>query len=400
MDIRQKKRISLVLGGGGIKAAAFHIGVCLALKQKGFVFAGGPLELTRHKFPEDMPMTIRMYIGSSAGAFVASILAAGFDVESLVNAFLVGSGENVPFADQRLRYLKPLNYRHIFNVSGNNLLKIIPTSLLKKSVISGGLESMFKNSFKMNGLFTTRGLEKYLRENVLVDNEFHQLGVGLYIIATQLNHTRQAIFGPFKESTKTSSHKYVNYSTISDAVACSTALPPVFAPYPVKRPDGKDIYYYDGEIRNTLSATLASELGADLVIASYSVQPYHYTPEMGSLHQYGIPVILNQALYQVIQQKISRTIEWQSQLKQIYKSLDQYFIDKKLPEEHRDKVLEIIRNRVNYRPEVDYVYIAPRPQNHEMFFVDHFSLNPKILEKIVKSGFKSAVSAMKQWNIS
>lgn len=399
MNIREKKKIALVLGGGGIKAAAFHIGVCLALKQKGFQFAGGPQELTRHKFPDGSPLTIRMYIGSSAGAFIASILAAGFDVESLVNAFQVGSGSDIAFSDQRLRYLKPLSYRNIFHLSRNNLLKFIPTSLLKKSVVTGGLESLLKNSFKMNGFFSAKGLEKYLRENVLVDNEFHQLGVGLYIIATQLNHTRQAVFGPFKESTKTSSHKFINYATISDAVACSTSLPPVFAPYPITRPDGKELYFYDGEIRNTLSAGLASELGADLVIASYSVQPYHFTPEMGSLHEYGIPVIINQALYQVIQQKISRSIDWQSAMKQIYKSVDQFFIDKKLPEEDRLKILEIIRNRLNYRPEVDFLYISPRPQNYEMFFIDHFSLSPAILEKIVRFGFKSAVSALKQWKI-
>ncbi len=399
MDIRRKKKIALVLGGGGIKAAAFHIGVCLALKQKGFKFAGGPVELTRHKFPDNDPMTIRMYIGSSAGAFIASVLAAGFDVESLVNAFQVGSGSDIAFSDQSIRYLKPLNYRHIFHLSGSNLWKFFPTALLKKSVVTGGIEALLKNTFKMNGLFSTRGLEKYLRENVLVDNEFHQLGVGLYIIATQLNHTRQAVFGPFKESTKTSSHKFINYSSISDAVACSSALPPVFAPYPITRPDGKELYFYDGEIRNTLSAGLASELGADLVLASYSVQPYHFTPEMGSLHEYGIPVLLNQALYQVIQQKISRSIDWQSAMRQIYKSVDQFFIDKKLPEQDRLQLLEIIRQRLNYRPEVDFLYIAPRPQNYEMFFIDHFSLNPQILEKIVRFGFKSAFAALKQWRL-
>ena len=41
MDIQKKKKISLVLSGGGIKAAAFHIGACLALREKGFTFTGG-----------------------------------------------------------------------------------------------------------------------------------------------------------------------------------------------------------------------------------------------------------------------------------------------------------------------------------------------------------------------
>ena len=72
MNIQKKKKIALVLSGGGIKAAAYHIGVCLALKEKGFVFAGGPKELVRQKFVEakipNLPSapTIRLYVGSSA----------------------------------------------------------------------------------------------------------------------------------------------------------------------------------------------------------------------------------------------------------------------------------------------------------------------------------------------
>ena len=399
MQWKNKRKIALVLGGGGIKAAAFHIGVCLALREKGFRFAGGPMELVRHKYPEDQPMTVRMYVGSSAGAFVASILAAGYDTESLINAFQLGSGSDPTFQDRTLRYLRPLSYRDIFSVNGKNIVRFIPDALWKSSLVSGGLEALIKNSFKLNGLFTTKGLERYLREDVLVDNEFAKLGVELYITATQLNHTRQALFGPFKESSKTSTHKYINYASISEAVACSTALPPVFAPTAVTNLNGKDIMYYDGEIRSTLSVPLAAEFGADLVLASYSTQPYHYNDEMGSLHTYGIPVIINQALYQVIQQKIVRNIEWQSQLKQIYKAIDQYCKDSKISEIHREQILEMIRQRLNFRPDVDYIYIHPRPQNHEMFFVDHFSLSPSILDRIVRIGFKSALSALKSRDI-
>jgi hypothetical protein len=70
-----------------------------------------------------------------------------------------------------------------------------------------------------------------------------------------------------------------------------------------------------------------------------------------------------------------------------------------LPDVHREKILEIIRNRVDYKSNVDYVYIHPRPQNYEMFFADHFSLNRDILEKIVRIGFKSAIAALRTHNI-
>lgn len=396
---KQKKKIGLVLSGGGIKAAAFHIGVCLALKEKGFKFAGGPKELVRYNDSQEEPMTIRLYVGSSAGAFVSSVLAAGYDIESLVNAFQIGAGEKPKFDPTDLKSLKPIGYRHIFWMSGSSYMRFLPESFLEKNLWAGGFEAFLKRGFKLNGLFSTKGLEKYLRKYVLIENEFNRLGVELYVVATQLDHTRKAIFGNFKESFKTESSQYIHYASISDAVASSTALPPVFSPYMIPNPQGKEIQYYDGEIRETLSSHIAADHGCDLVISSYSVQPYHYDEEFGSLIKYGIPVILNQALYQVIQQKISKHIEWQKNLDQIYSAIDGYFRKNDLPPEHRDKILSIIRDRVKYNPDVDYIYIHPRAQDHEMFFVDHFSLNPKILEQVVKIGFKSAIQTLRRHGI-
>jgi predicted acylesterase/phospholipase RssA len=398
MRIKEKKKVALVLSGGGIKAAAFHLGVCLALQEKGFKFSGGTKELVRQKHNEKDPMTIRLYVGSSAGAVIASILASGYSIESLINAFQVGSGSKPSYDKSDLRYLKPLTYRDIFNLNSSGLLKFIPRTLMEKTLVTGGVESLLKNGLKLNGLFSTKGIEAYLRKEVFIDNEFSRLGVELFIVATQLNHSRKAVFGNFPESTKTSSTKYINYTPISEAVAASTSLPPVFAPYGIKRPDGKEIFYYDGEIRDTLSTHVAADHGADLVIASYSIQPYHYTEEMGSLHRYGIPMIMNQALYQVVQQKIAKHIQYGSDVRAIYNAVDGYFRQANLPDEHRRKILEIIEHRVNYRPEVDYIYISPRPQNYEMFFVDHFSLNPEILARIVRIGFKSAVNVLRQFD--
>ncbi len=395
MRLKDKKKIALVLSGGGIKAAAFHLGVCLALQEKGFKFAGGTKEMVRQRFDDKDPLTIRLYVGSSAGAFVASILAAGYSVESLINAFQLGSGTTPTFEKSDLRYLKPLSYRDIFNLNSSGLLKFIPRTLMEKALVTGGVESFLKNGLKLNGLFSTKGLETYLRKEVFLDNDFARLGVDLFIIGTQLNHTRKAIFGNFPESYKTENTKYINYASISEAVAVSTSLPPVFSPYGIKRPDGKVLHYYDGEIRDTLSTHVAADYGADLVISSFSIQPYHYTKEMGSLHNYGIPLIANQALYQVVQQKIARHIQYKNDIRCIHNTVNQYFKDHNLPDEDRKKVLEIIEEKSNYRPEVDYIYISPRPQNYEMFFVDHFSLNPEILARIVRIGFKSGINALR-----
>jgi predicted acylesterase/phospholipase RssA len=75
VGIRGKKKPALVLSGGGIKAAAFHAGVCLALKEKGFRFAGGTKDEVDHHHHDHR--TIATYVGSSAGAIVTSFLASG-----------------------------------------------------------------------------------------------------------------------------------------------------------------------------------------------------------------------------------------------------------------------------------------------------------------------------------
>jgi predicted acylesterase/phospholipase RssA len=398
MRLSEKKKIALVLSGGGIKAAAFHLGVCLALREKGFSFAGGSPEDVQMKYSDDR-MTFKVYVGSSAGAVITTFLAAGYSVEAIIDAFERGSATDLrKFTKRKKVYarLKPITYRDMFALNGGNFVKFIPNVLRRNSIVTGGLEALIKNGFKINGLFTTKGIERYMRTHVLRDNRFSSLGVPLYIVSTQLNHSRKVVFGNFPETIKEKSIKYANYATISDAVAASASLPPVFAPYGIRNQKGKELQFFDGEIRETLSTHVAADAGADLVISSYSVQPYHYTPVMGSLHNYGIPLIINQALYQVVQQKIEKHIEHQQQISSIMSAVEGYFKQAGLPDEHKDKLIDILSKRVNHKPGVDYVYIHPSPQDHEMFFVDHFSLNPEILGRIVHIGFRAALQVLRK----
>jgi predicted acylesterase/phospholipase RssA len=397
--LREKKKIGLVLSGGGIKAAAFHVGVCLALKEKGFHFAGGSKEVVRKNFPDDQPMTIRLYVGSSAGSFVSAILSAGYTMEALSHAFELGAGVTPRHHSNSFKHLRALGYRDIFSLNSRSILKSFPLTLLRSNLAQGGFEALVKERFRINGFFNTKKIERYLRDYALSHNEFNQLGVELFVVGTELNHSRKVIFGPFEHGTKDEKVRYHTIAKISEAVAASTSLPPVFAPYSLPSNTGKEFFVYDGEIRETLSTHVASDHGCDLIISSSSMQPYHYNEDIGSLHQYGIPMIINQALYQVVQQKVESHIQHKADIKAIYNAVDGYFKQANLPEEHREKVLEIIAKRVNYKPQVDYIYISPKAENHEMFFADHFSLNPKVLERIVRIGFRSAISHLRQHDL-
>lgn len=394
----EKKKIALVLSGGGIKAAAFHLGVCLALREKGFKFAGGSPEDVKLRY-EDEKMTFRVYVGSSAGAVITTFLASGYSIEAVIDAFERGAASDLKRLVRNrteVERLKPITYRDIFALNGGNFVNFIPNILRRQSIVTGGLEALIKNGFKINGLFTTRGIERYFRTQVLKENSFASLGVDLFIVSTQLNHSRKVVFGNFPETHKEKHIEYANYASISQAIAASASLPPVFAPYGIRNHKGKELFFFDGEIRETLSTHVAADAGADLVISSYSVQPYHFTPAMGSLHHYGIPLIINQALYQVVQQKIEKHIEHQQNISGIMSAIDGYFRKNGLPSEHRDKLLEVVANRVKFKPGVDYIYIHPSPQDHEMFFVDHFSLNPEILGRIVHIGFRAALQVLRK----
>ncbi|HMN67904.1 MAG TPA: patatin-like phospholipase family protein [Bdellovibrionales bacterium] len=401
MKLGDKRRIALVLSGGGVKAAAFHIGVCLALREKGFKFGGGGSARDRLEF-ENKSLTFTIYVGSSAGSVVAAFLAAGHSIDAIIEAFTRGVGiDALTRPGSKNSYLKPISYRDIFalNIGAASTARLLPRLFRKRLAVSGGLEALLKEAFKVNGVFSTRNIERYIRNHVLTENDFKKLGAELYIVATQLNHSRKVVFGPYDETVKQKEIKRANYAKVSEAVAASAALPPFFAPYGIANQSGKEIFYFDGEIRDTLSTHVAAERGADLVIASYSIQPYHYTPEMGSLHEYGMPLIFNQALYQVVQKKIESHIRHQQDVRGMIKAVQGYMRERKIDEEHITKLTDILITRTHFNPAVDYIYIHPRPQDYEFFFYDHFSLNPKVLSGIVRTGFKSAMNTLRAYNI-
>lgn len=401
MKLSNKKKPALALSGGGFKAAAFHIGVCLALKEKGFRFAGGTHEEVAQNFP-DNSMTFKTYIGSSAGSNISAYLASGYSIEAIIQAFVkdFDSNQTQLQKDPIKKPLITMRYRDIFslNVDAGSPSRLIKGFFKEKPTILGTIEAFVKRSFQINGVFTTDALEKYFRTEVLSDNDFSKLGVNLYIIATQLNHSRKVIFGSYEKVFKEKHVKYANYATISQAIAASTALPPAFSPYEIINNKGKKIHFFDGEIRDTLSTHVADDNGCDLVIASYSIQPYHYNKSVGSLHQYGIPLIVNQALYQLVQQKIDTHRKHRSEVKNIINSVHHYLSQINLKKEEKEKVMQIILEQTEFRPNVEYIYIHPSPEDHEMFFADHFSLKPAILQRITKIGFKSAMKILRKYS--
>jgi predicted acylesterase/phospholipase RssA len=402
---RTKIRFSksgLVCSGGATKAAAFHIGVCLALRDKGFSFVGGraepPYDVNACVYPAPRyhPHQISTYVGSSAGSLISTMLASGIGIESIINSFSKDTNFSIP---GNHREIPKINYRDILSISWPKPKSILK-SFQKTSVFSRTMESMVLRNLRLPGIFSTRGLANYLIKNILPTNHFHELRPDLFVVGTQLDHSRKIIFGRYgTEKTFDEYCQYASNALISDSVAASMSLPPIFAPYLVHHEAGKERYYIDGEIRETLSTHVAKENECDLILCSYTHQPYHFKEEIGSLYLYGIPAIAIQAVYQAIEQKIYGAKKSHEQKVTTLKVVKEFFESRKYPAEDLQELSKILQDKLEFKVNLNYIYIHPEAKDREMFFGDHFTLNPGILQNVVTIGYKRAMAELRKYDL-
>jgi predicted acylesterase/phospholipase RssA len=415
IQIASKRKIAFVCSGGATKAGAFHLGVALALQEQGFRFYGGVngapqpvsastgLGASPSRVPG--PMDISTYVGSSAGSIISSYLASGFSLDNVFNSFLgrkpTDPADCIPKVLPRLTYQKMFKLRP--GLAKEQLSQFVFFGKLLNSLLAGNWEALFQLDWiKAQGVFSTHGLEEFMREEVLPSNRFQDLMADLFIVATQLNHSRKVVFG--KYSYQPPPHdltcQYDNDVGISDACAASVALPFIYAPYPIKNKNGKIIYYIDGEIRDTLSTHVAIDAGADLVIASHTHQPYHFHRDTGSLTDHGLSSILIQSIYLLIEQKINNHIHNKETQRSAINAVEKYCKSHGVSPEHIRGILETLETELHHRRDVDTIYIHPSPTDSQMFFGEHFSLGPKKLWDIVKSGFKSAIETLRRYEFA
>lgn len=396
IQIGPKKKVAFVCSGGAAKAGAFHLGVALALQEQGFRFTGG-LKTTEDSLnlPPDL-LRISAYVGSSAGSIISSYLASGFTLEEIFDSFL-GNSSRLP----RLSYPKMFKFR--LELAKEQFRQFMTIRKMFGNLVDGKWDTVLDmNWLKMTGLFSTSGIEQYLREEVLPSNRFEDLAADLFIVGTQLNHSRKVVFGKyhFKPPEEDKGCYYSNEAAISDACAASTALPFVYSPYKITGKDDVPIYYIDGEIRDTLSTHVAEDAGADLIIASHTHQPYHFTPAIGSLTEMGLPAILVQAIYLLVEQKINNHIRHRDNQRRAIDAVSRYCRQEGVDDSVRKRICGILEAELHHRMEVDTIYIHPRPNDSRMFIREHFSLAPKKMAEIVKSGFKAAIDVLRKYQFS
>lgn len=404
---RTKSRVeftkaALVCSGGATKAAAFHIGVCLALRDKGFSFVGGKSEegteinSIPYPRPKYHPQQIATYVGSSAGALITTLLASGIPVESLINSFTSDINFRIPGDFQEI---PKIQYRDMLRINWPRPSAILK-SFRQSPILGRTIESFILKNLRLPGLFSTAGIAKYLQDHVLPTPHFHELKPDLFIVGTQLDHSRKIIFGRYStEKTYDEYSQYASNATIYDAVGASLSLPPIFAPYKVKHGPDKTRYYIDGEIRETLSTHVAKENGCDLLICSYTHQPYHYREEIGSLVHYGMPAIVIQALYQAIEQKVYAAKRAHENKTVVLQTVREFFKTKKYPEEDLAELSKLLSERTDFNEKLNYIFIHPEAKDKQMFFGDHFTLNSTTLQEVVTIGYKRAMAELRKYEL-
>jgi predicted acylesterase/phospholipase RssA len=204
-----------------------------------------------------------IYVGTSAGAFVSSLLAAGMTPEEMSR--IVNRQVPTPFRDVDLNQLLRPNYADFLTRSMVMPLKLIglgrslagrwrEVSLM--DVVTGLAEAL------PPGLYTGTGIEQYVgqlfRESGRTD-DFRLLEPELYLTGTDLDTCDRIVFGG----------EGWDDVPISKAVSASTALPMVYKPVDIK---GRQ--FIDGGIRSTTNVDIAVEQGAKFIVVINPLVPY------------------------------------------------------------------------------------------------------------------------------
>jgi NTE family protein len=237
-----------VLGGGGFTGGVYEIGALRALDLLA-------VNRTVNQFD--------VYVGTSAGSFVAALTANGVTPEEMMR--VVNQQVPTPFRDvDRGTLMRPnalefaqsaaLLPLRMLGLTRNVLTQLRATSAIDLAV---GLAEALPS-----GLYDGRGIEEYMGA-VLSDpdraNDFRLLENELYLTATDLDTCERIVLGEGDWDDV----------PISRAVAASTALPMVYKPVQIK---GRDLV--DGGLRSTTNVDIAVEAGAKFVIVVNPLVPY------------------------------------------------------------------------------------------------------------------------------
>jgi predicted acylesterase/phospholipase RssA len=342
---RRKKpsKTALVLGGGGFTGGVYEIGALRALDLLA-------VNSTVNNFD--------VYVGTSAGSFVASMLANGVTPEEMMQ--VINSDDELGLEDLDLdKVLKP-NY---FGFLAKGVALPLRSLELLRSLVRIGQFSAMDIGVGLaealpTGLYSGSGIADYV-EGALGEgdrvNDFRLLDPELYLTATDLDTCERIVFGEDGWSDV----------PISKAVECSTCLPIVYKPV-----DLKGRQFVDGGIRSTTNVDIAVEKGAKFIVVVNPLVPYVndfektiptvFGRRVRRVSDMGLPAIANQTFRLIAHARLHQAVEqWQEKY-----------------------------------PGVDIILLEPQPNDELMFGTPIMDYSRRL--KIARHGFETVTAALAQ----
>jgi NTE family protein len=338
---KRPSKTALVLGGGGFTGGVYEIGALRALDLLA-------VNSTVNNFD--------IYVGTSAGSFVAGMLANGITPDEMMQVL----NKRVPSELEDLdldKVLKP-NYLGFLQKAAALPLRgaELARALLRVRELSAIDLGVALAETLPTGLYSGSGVGDYV-EQVLADagraNDFRLMDRELYITATDLDTTERIVFG----------EKGWADVPVSKAIECSTALPMIYKPVELK---GRQMV--DGGIRSTTNVDIAVERGAKFIVVVNPIVPYVNDFEktiptmLGTrvrrVSDMGMPAIANQ------------TFRIMSHAR-LHQAVDQW----------REKY-----------PGVDIILVEPEPNDELMFGTPIMDYSQRL--RIARHGFESVTAKL------
>jgi predicted acylesterase/phospholipase RssA len=243
-----RSRSALVLGGGGFTGGVYEIGALRALDL---------LSVNRTVNQFDV------YVGTSAGAFVAAAVANGVTPEEMMRVIV--QQVPTPFPDARISALLKPNYGEFLTkgvMLPLRLARVIRNLVQDLGQVSAVDVAVGLAEALPSGLYSGQGIERYVR-TILSDpdrtDDFRLLANELYLATTDLDTCERIVLGA----------EGWDDVPISTAVSASGALPMLYKPVKVK-----DRELIDGGILSTTNLDIAVEAGAKFIIVVNPLVPY------------------------------------------------------------------------------------------------------------------------------
>jgi predicted acylesterase/phospholipase RssA len=317
-------KLSLVLAGGGITGAMYEFGALQALD---------------HFFADSFTVNdFDIYVGTSAGAVVAALMANGVPPGDVGRSISQNKESLLNFKQEDILALDWGETK----ASIVKVIKMIP-SLVRFYRRNPRMFSLARLVYMLeenlpSGIYGLKHYQSYLRKLLSqqgLTNSFEDLRRELYISAVHLDTGDRILFGT----------KGWRDVPISDAIAASSALPLYFQPVTLRGMD-----FVDGGVGGVAHVDLPISLGSRLLIVFNPIIPIRndqgvvciptFSGHCARIREKGITFVVDQT------QRISARVKLQMGLERIRAQHPEARID--LIEPHASDSILFMENILNY----------------------------------------------------